>query len=408
MSRIERILHTIFPSMRPAPPSGTTVYEVVRDAGALDRRDTLPAELRVVLTTHPDVAPDLRAMLDGGVGLGVRSTGRSSQKFLDAVRTIAVHTQHRLIAPWLRPLLLNDVEPTFTATDRAQAAADNIDLDAHVRALREVRAELKVFVVIDDRGRSASAVNAALIDRLNGALAPAAIEYAVNRIEFDNANERTEVAQAIIKAMLFIGPIAHIFEEIASGVGKIIAASTDDVLSEVAELSALRGSGFTWRQLLKRSRILIPVFLLATYGAYAVEGFVRSHQYVTAGLLFGLSAVALSLTTAVQSVAMYKQCVDDMCAEGKLSVAAGSGRWRVAFHQDFSNPARLGLLIGAAMSPIMAITIFTLFPELTHNGWVLALLGTTETVVAGSTVMLARRINDARYARKIQDAARQI
>lgn len=398
----------MFPSMRPVPPSGTTVYEVVTEPAAFDNPSTLPSELRVVMAWHPELEPELRSMIGRGTILGVRSTGHSSKKLLDAVRTIAVNTQHRLISPWLRPLLMRDIAPTFTATDYSAAKAEGIDLDAHVTALREVRAELKVFMLIDDRGRTHAPEDTALIERINKALAPAALEYAVNRIEFDNANERTEVAQAIIKAMLLIGPIAHVFEHIAQGVGKIVAASTDDVLSEVAELSALRGSGFTWRQLMKRSRILIPVFILATYGAYAVEGFIVREEFVIAGLLFGLSAVALSLTTALQSVKMYKQCVDDMCREGKLEAEPGLGRWRVAIHQDFANPARLGLIIGAVMSPIMAITVFVLLPFLTHNGWVLALLGTTETVVAGTTVMLARRINDARYARRIKDAAKRI
>lgn len=377
------------------------MYEAVSNPALLDTPELLPQELCLVLRRHPNLLPQLQDVLKRGVIIGVRSAGKSSSTILEAVRTVSVHTQHRLISPWLRPLLLHNIAPVFTEQDYAMAKAHGEDLDAHIDSLRASRAELKVFVFIQQRKHVPTPDDVRLIEQLNVALMPAALEYAVNRIEFDNANERTEVAQAILKAMLLIGPVAHVFEQITHGVGKIIAASTDDLLSEVAELSALHGSGFTWKQLLGRSKILIPVFLLATYGAYSVEDFILRGEFVLGGLIFGLSAVALSLTTGIQSVKMYKQCVDDAVHDGKLNVPAGFERWRVAVQQDFSNPARLGLLIGAGMSPLIAIAVFVLLPQLTHNGWVLALLGTTETVVAGGTVMFARSINNRRYARRI-------
>lgn len=193
-------------------------------------------------------------------------------------------------------------------------------------------------------------------------------------------------------------------ETFAKGFGKVFAASTDDLLAEAAELFALRGSGFTWRQLAKRSKILIPVFIVATWGAFQVEGLIEENRLFTAGIVFGLSAVALSLTTAIQSIRLYHQSVSDLIGEKKYKKITAWPMWKLAFLQDFTNPARLGLLIGAVASPIIAGLVFLLLPSLTHNGWVLAMLGTMETLIAGLTVLIARRLGEWRLHRDLASA----
>ena len=124
---------------------------------------------------------------------------------------------------------------------------------------------------------------------------------------------------------------------------------------------------------------------------------IEMNMLAWAGMLFGTSSVALSLTTALQSVRMYKQCVDSMVDEGKFSLRQVQGHWLVALKQDFTNPARLGLFIGALLSPMISMTVFVGFPQFVHNGWVLALLGTTETITAGVVVLLARRLNAFKF-----------
>jgi hypothetical protein len=39
---------------------------------------------------------------------------------------------------------------------------------------------------------------------------------------------------------------------------------------------------------------------------------------------------------------------------------------------------------------------------LMSNGWVLAAIGSTESIVAGLTVIFARRINEWRFARSVE------
>ena len=131
-----------------------------------------------------------------------------------------------------------------------------------------------------------------------------------------------------------------------------------------------------------------------------------------AGFVFGVTSVALSLTTALQSIRMYKRCVDDLVKEGKLLLTSRFGHWIVAVNQDFTNPARLGLFVGGILSPVISMAAFVWFPQFVHNGWVLAMLGTAETVTAGTVVILARRLNELKFQldlnRLLRAQARQV
>jgi hypothetical protein len=55
------------------------------------------------------------------------------------------------------------------------------------------------------------------------------------------------------------------------------------------------------------------------------------------------------------------------------------------------------LFIGGLLSPIISMAVFVWFPQFVHNGWILAMLGTAETVTAGTVVVLARRLNSFKF-----------
>lgn len=293
---------------------------------------------------------------------------------LGAIHDISIHSQHNFIITWLPPLLRDARHPVISEADRVTARVHHADLDKAVEVILEHRSHFSKLQL------------------------PLEVDYAVHRVIFDNAAERTAVAQTIVKTLVLIGPIAHILEKFAAGIGKIFAAFTDDLLGEAAELTALRGSGFTWKELIKRSRLLIPVLVLATYGAYSVEGLLEHGHLVWGGVVFGFSAVALSLTTAIQSFFLYRRNVLRLIKEGK--VAKDVDATRLALHQDFTNPARLGLFAGAACAPFLGILGALL--GLMHNGWILAAIGSTESIVAGLTVIFSAHFYEYRFARRLK------
>ncbi|MDO8558693.1 MAG: hypothetical protein Q7S09_05975 [bacterium] len=382
---------------------------VIFDPEELDEPALLPPEFRFILNRE-DIKRDLKEVLGkkgGDKGIAIRTKSKTPEHVLRAIDHIAVLTQHRCITSWLPPLLKFGKRPVFTPSDHARAKERGIDLYQELAYIVQDASQFKRFMILDEENIGINKEECEVLDRMNGLLVPFRAEYAVNRMVFDNAHERTHVAQAIIKVMFVVGPITHVLEKFSRGIGKVFAASVDDVMSETAELMALRGSGFTWKELARRGKILIPVFILATYGAFKVETLIEHGWLHLAGAVFGLSAVALSLTTALQSIRMYKDAVRMLVAEGKLEFAEKKPKaqkraifWE-AVRQDFTNPARLGLFLGACASPIVSMTVFSLIPGFVHNGWILAFLGATETIVAGITVYLSGFINERMFRRNI-------
>jgi hypothetical protein len=379
--------------MRPSlPPIDRYHLAAITHADELDRPAELPLEIRYVLAIRPERKEHFRALLGRGYGLAIRTVDRTPERVLKAVDLISHQAQENTLVPWLPQLLREERVPVFLAEERERLGDA---LDAAVQDILSRRYEFKKIVLVDLENMGLEEEERAFMREVNRDLYPLAVDYIVNRVQFDAAHTRTEVAQNIIKALIVVGPIAHALEHVASGVGKLFAASADDILGETAELFALRGSGFAWGTLARRSYILLPVFALATWGALSVEGLIHAGHVAVAGIVFGASAVALSLTTAIQSIGLYRGAYARLRRDGKLP-AEGS-LWGWAFRQDFSNPARLGLFLGAFCAPVSAALVFVGMPSLASNGWVLALLGSVESLVAGITVLTAQRLNRARF-----------
>ncbi|GEM_PF-637604 len=404
MTLMRRLRSLRFPSFLKQPlrfekklPVGSYNLRVISLEKELETIALLPKELRYALQKDPSLKTRIAKVFKSGKAIGIRTVEKTPERVLSAINNIAVLSQHRTIITWLPQLLLSQTRPSLLPHDHELAAKNGVDLDEEIAVILAHRLDFKKFVLLDEGNLGAAKADRTLIDELNKAISPIIIRHVTSRMVFDNADTRTATGQAIIKALLLIGPITHILELYTRGFGKLFAASTDDVLAEAAELFALRGSGFTWKQLILRSRILIPVFALASYGAFQVDHLIDRGDISWAGFLFGVTSVALSLTTALQSIRMYKVCVDDLVKEKKLALNGQLRYWIVAVKQDFTNPARLGLFIGGVLSPVISMTVFVWFPQFVHNGWVLALLGTAETITAGTVVLLARRLNSLKF-----------
>ncbi|MBP9749103.1 hypothetical protein KBD18_02770, partial [Patescibacteria group bacterium] len=255
----------------PVETLGGYHVNVVSYPEELDHVARLPAELQYLFDIRPACKETLRSLLSRGFAIGIRTTTATPTRLLLAVRHIATYSQHNCILTWLPAFLRDKHQPTFLAEDCARAEKDGIRLHAELAVIAEERLRFKRLVLIDEENVGITPQEQRMMTEFSEILFPLAIDSIVHRIINDNAHERTAVAQNVIKALLIVGPIAHVLEHAARGVGKVFAASADDLLGETAELLALRGSGFTWKELSRRSIILIPVFALATYGALSVE-----------------------------------------------------------------------------------------------------------------------------------------
>lgn len=381
-------------------PIGSYKLEVISLPEEMDWGKYLPLEIKYILKQRPELKERIRNILADGKAIGVRTVLRTPENILKAVHTISVHSQKNYIISWLPKLLKDKHLPIFTDKDHIEAKNHNENLAAAVNTIIKDRLRFKRIVLIDEENIGIKPEEQRLMIELSEMIYPIAVDYSVFRVIADNAQERTKIAQSIIKALLFVGPIAHFLEKFVGGLGKLFAASADDLLGESAELMALRGSGFSWKELAKRGKILIPVFALATWGAFSVHGLIEENRLILAGIVFGLSAVALSLTTAIQSIFMYKKNALKLKQEGKVMIETSKELLKLSIIQDFTNPARFGLLLGAGMAPVMGV--IGSFLGLMSNGWALATIGSTESIVAGITIIFAGRINEWRFHRKLK------
>jgi hypothetical protein len=385
---------------------GSYKMDVISLPEECDAEQFIPIELVYIFRRYPEYKERIRAILKEGKAIGVRTVLRTPENILKAIHTISVHSQENFIITWL-PILLRDKHiPQITEADRARAKSMGENLDEAVEVIVRDRLRFKRLVLIDEENVGIKPDEQKLMTELSELIYPLQLDYAIFRVLADNAHERTEIAQSVIKALFIIGPVAHILEKYAAGIGKVFAASTDDLLGETAELMALRGSGFSWKVLYRRSFILVPVFALASWGAFSVHHLLSTGRLIEGGIVFGLSAVALSLTTAIQSIFMYSKNLKKLYAEDKVrNDLKEKGPLHIVIRQDFTNPARLGLLLGSAMAPVMGILGALL--GIMNNGWVLATIGSTESIIAGLTVISANYVNSWRFERKIRLLAYQ-
>jgi hypothetical protein len=469
----------------------------------IDSSRPLPLEARYILAQQPELREVLRALKRRGVEVQLVKLKRTPPAVLESVNRIAVLSQENFLLNWLPQLIREGKEPHLTPTangrlrareaGRSGSMIDERATDAELRGilagdLAQIKTILPEFLAFETS--AADDLSLRQVAQLNAPLRKISREYAVRLLLFDNADDRTSEAQAVIKKLMVIGPAAHSLELAAhhfnlpllSVLAKGAAGSADDVIGEYAEIKALLGSGFTMHEVAKRLKIALPVGAAATVGAFQVTRLLKAGHEMQAGALFGASAVALSLVTAVQSISMYHKAYNELLKEGKIQgkvhtlvnsaefqaqlkrterelrrllepdqrqrllalvdaqlekletsgaltpgerarvlaelqdldlrqivaqVTAPStlDRWWQGVRQDFANPARLGIFIGAMLSPLVGATAGALGGL--NNGFVLAGVGSVESLAAGSTVLAARTINELRYEHMLRAGIRQ-
>lgn len=490
-----------------------------------------PLEIQVLIAENPE-AGSLINRLAKKYKLELKTKTGSAEDVVSAIHDISTLTQHKFQTNWLKRLVKEDKNPKLTLGSDIkqqvasyQAAQENLkqqiaqnqtaqeqhpdaagkyqakdeklqaslqeverflaltqqdnleqDLQNKVELIRNARNDYKEFVCLDESVMREE--DKEDLVHLNQMFKGINDDYALRRLQFDLSDEQSSEAQETVKKMMMVGPVAHTLEMMNLGaVAKIFAASSDDLMGEWAEIQALKGAGYSTKEIIKRAKVAVPVFAAATYGATKVEKLLEGGNNLAAGATFGVTAVALSLATSVQSMKMYKEGYKELVKEGKISgesfVASNpefkkkfkefsqgidkfdkekmlsvthkvldeinlnqqllseeeeqdllrtldsldekqflklikknfnAKAWKEAIAQDFNNPVRLGILIGSLSAPVVGLA--TGGAGLLGNGFVLAGVGSVESISGGVTVMGARRLLDYKWKTSLQNRLR--
>jgi|GEM_PF-2378634 len=479
---------------------------------------SVPLEVQLITAEDPGVLDDIQSLKAEGLDVRFQTKTRTDEETLGAIRRVSEYTQENFILSWLPALIDNGTRPKISFSKVALEKRASLEealqkrreeltalsgkegrtqakVDVLQKKITKLEEQLAEFPTLEDLEADVDLIVASArgykevvtmdqdltpeqqekLERINSRLVDVDKEYARRRMIFDNADERTSEAQEILKKMMFVGPLAHGLELLELGsVAKLFASSADDLMGEWAEIQALRGSGFSLKSILSRLKVGVPVFAAASYGAMSVEALLESGHDLAAGGVFGVTAVALSLTTALQSMKMYHDCYAELVREGKIDdkhavlraqpefkrlwqefekeiatltperlvelvtkalenipeeiLSAEDKKlileqlptdeksmrefmeqqrgdwfkkWKKAIEQDFSNPARLGILLGSTIAPIGGMAAASL--GLMSNGFVLAGIGSIESITGGVTVMVARQLNEYKYRMHLQE-----
>ena len=445
-----------------------------------------PLEVQVLLAHEPRAAGILSGLAERGVPVRLQRLRETPADVLDAIQLVSVVTQENGTLHWLPQLVHDGVRPVLTPTADGLRRATELGLiqDGHIDRAELERAVSRITdstaeslrVVVGENPAGVTDASPEIVE-LNRALEPTRRIWATRRVLFDTSAAQTEGAREVIKKMMLIGPAAHGLEMLNLGVvASLLTGSADDILGEVAQLKALRGAGFSRRELWRRAGVLAPVAI----GAMALAGgssvLIEHGHPLLGGAAFGASAVALSITSAVQSVRMYRRAYDTLLEGGKIpgklgpmmkrevqtrlrtldrrlghltepahraellalvgrtldsEVAGGMmeraqaaellaelgrldlsqlkdrvqapgslGTWKHAVKQALANPATRGMAVGAAMAPFLGMAAAK--GHLLENGFVLTLVGSSESLIAGATVFGAGVLDQRGYQRELQ------
>ena len=185
---------------------GSYRIEVLSLPEECDWDEFLPLEIRYIFKAYPEYREKIRIILGKGKAIGVRTTLHTPENILKAVHTISVHSQHNYIITWLPPLLRNKHLPHITDEDRKRASAYGENIDEAVQIIEKDRLHFKRLVLIDEENVGIQPEEQRFMTELSELIYPLAIDYSVFRVIADNAQERTKIAQSIIKALLIVGP----------------------------------------------------------------------------------------------------------------------------------------------------------------------------------------------------------
>jgi hypothetical protein len=346
----------------------------------------LPAEVRYVLAQKPSRVEGFRKILESGHTLEVRLPSPPAPRVMLAAERIARHGQRNMVHPWLHDLLHLEELPVFGEDALRRAQAQGVDLRAEAKIITEQEWEI---IQPAARGESAPEFpvhGLAVLAEANADLRPLAADVFVRRVAAHLAGRPQAFGRVLLKAGLLVGPASHILELAAPGAGKFCAAVMGDLLGDAAEARALRASGFTRRQVMRRYRYLLLPLVLALFAAFQVELLIRSGQTIAAGVVFGLACCIVPLSAAFRSLLDTRRSLVLLARAGSFRQSKRVSLMGLAIRQESADPERIGLALSLVVLPLVSALVFGAAPLYLGNGWILAGLASLRPLVVALLV----------------------
>lgn len=364
--------------------------QVLSPGAGLFRPEEAPIEIRYVLGKQPEWLMSLEHLFERGYGIGIRTIARTPEHVLSATKTISDASVRGTIEPWLTRLIRKEEIPVFGEMELHSHYEQGMNLFDEAHIVLSSRHTMKHFILVDLDERGIEDRDWQFVADMNRELHPLSEEYLIRSIHRDLKSNAPNMRRLLASIVFLNGPIAQLLEWWVRGVGVLYAAVADDVMRESIELHSLRGSGFTWRQLWKRSRITIPLLVFAVWLSLKVPGYLDLGEAFRAGLIFGIASVLIPFSNILERLLILRNDFHELSREGKIAKEEDGSPSKHVWNELSIRSDDRGIALGILLTPFAAALLFSWFPTLTGNGWFLGAVATLEYVIAWLCVIVIR------------------
>lgn len=367
-----RFLFEAFFSKSPITTDG---YQVISVASkfASKGKARMPVEFEILFAQDSTYRQEIEKLLDLGYVIEIHRLVLVPEDVRRAVRTIAHASQEGTFGPWVTRLLTEGDRPTFTEREVEAAKRQGVSLYEQVEQIFAQRYAYKRILLKDPQQIGIDTSQQDFFSRLNERLLPHTLEYGKKRIMAESVSLHTASWIRLLLLFMCAGAVGQLLGGWMGGLAYLFALVIAGVHGEGIELWTLQRAGYAGRPLARRIALLALYCLIACIAGWGIQGLVVRGDFALGGFVFGVVAGIVPVTRFLRAVSNLRQQFFSLQYAGKLRASERVG-WSLVWREYALHPVQVVGLVGVCFTPLLSSLLFSTFPTLVHNGWMLIFL----------------------------------
>jgi hypothetical protein len=383
---------------------GEEEWVVIRGASDQQTTDHWPWELKYVSSLRPSRQALIAQMLERGGGLALvrlKSLARESEK---AVRHVSDLTQEGMAYPWIEQLIKYNETPVWDKSEAEDAAAQEVDLEEQVRAIKELRSGHCRFNYVNQGQQVITDQDKLLISELNDDLAHVAAPRLATLMRSRLTGWRYPWIEFAALGLLVIGPACFLLSVWSPVMSLILAALFPGFFLVGRQIYRDYACGQDFGSL-KKHMWHAGLLAVSVAAAYLSAGFAFDAQWPWAAGLFVLASIILPAHYPLQRLVQANRSLSKLWSAGKLERPEGwQEAWLNLIRYEKSLLVRLcGLIITLGLAALAYAGLFRFW----HNGWALAIWACSPFFIAESLAWFELKFELWSYYHRLKKMWRQ-
>lgn len=356
-------------------PVTTDGYQVISVASKFEStgKVRMPVEFEVLFAQDTTYRQEVEKLLDLGYVIEIHRLAHVPEDIRHAVRSIAHVSQEGTFGPWLSRLLTEGDRPTFTEREVEGAKRQGVSLYDEVERIFAKRYAYKRILLKDPQQIGIDTSQQDFFSRLNERLSSHVLQYGKKRIMAESTALRTGSWMRLFLVFVCAGAVVQLVGGWMGALAYLSALVIGGAYEEGIELWTLQRSGYTGRPLVRRGALLAFYCMIVCVAAWVIQVMVLRGDFALAGFVFGVVASVLPFMLFLRLVSDLRQRFFSLQQAGKLRASERVG-WSLVWKEYTLHSAKAVGLVGVCFIPLVSSLLFSTFPTLVHNGWMLIFL----------------------------------